>query len=111
MVCGCLARFSGLPSGGFSQAVPDGFAAENSSGRTSIYVTGYTFSSDLPTTAGVVQLTANGYGQGFIAKIQEPIAALPLIFVPGIGGSFLKEPDATFRVERWPGLLTNHDHL
>ena len=31
--------------------------------------------------------------------------------MPGIGGSFLKEPDATFRIDRWPGLATNHDHL
>lgn len=84
-----------------------------------VYVAGYTSSLDFPTTPDALQRQSR-YSipgsslQGFLAKVQfSPSPERePLIFIPGISGSWLDavESDGS-RTNLWLGLLQNHDRL
>jgi pimeloyl-ACP methyl ester carboxylesterase len=83
-----------------------------------VYIGGYTTSQNFPATSDAYQSTNHSpsifFGQGFFAKIQLNIAVEhePLIFVPGVSGSWLDEiqSDGTQR-NLWIGLLQNHYRL
>jgi pimeloyl-ACP methyl ester carboxylesterase len=61
----------------------------------SLWITGYTLSTDLPIQPGAIMPTrASTSYQGFLAKvILVPPVKTPLIFVPGIAGSMLRRAD------------------
>lgn len=71
------------------------------------YVAGETNSPSFPTTENAYRTDFSGsQACVFVTKIgNDP----PLIFVPGIGGSYLY--DRTSGTELWPGFLTNHNPL
>jgi pimeloyl-ACP methyl ester carboxylesterase len=82
-----------------------------------IYVAGHTDSRSFPTTPDAYQPNSNTtsvFGQGFFAKIQLniPDEREPLIFVPGISGSWLDALEVNgSRTNLWLGLLQDHDRL
>ena len=68
--------------GGTGDDLPTAMARDSASGK--LYVVGSTTSTDLPTTAGVIQPASNGPKQGFIASINPD--GMSLGFVTYLGG-------------------------
>ncbi|MFB0536484.1 MAG: SBBP repeat-containing protein [Anaerolineae bacterium] len=62
----------------------DGGHAIALDGAGSVYVTGYTFSSDFPTTAGAFDTSYNGYGDAFVVKLNA--AGTGLAYATFLGG-------------------------
>ena len=48
-----------------------------------VYVTGYTHSSNFPTTVGAYDMTYNGSSDGFVAKIADVLPAVTVTLGPG----------------------------
>ena len=68
--------------GGSGDDVPNAMVRDSASGK--LYVAGYSTSTDLPTTAGVIQQGSNGPKQGFVASVNSD--GMSFGFVTYLGG-------------------------
>jgi hypothetical protein len=71
--------------GGQQTDTPGGIAVDASG---NVYVTGYTLSSDFPTTAGAYQITFGGSENAFVAKLNASGALVYSTYLGGTGRDF-----------------------
>jgi hypothetical protein len=75
--------------GGDSTDIATGVAVNNAGNL--IYFTGYTFSSDFPTTSDGWQTSERGYGDAFIVKVDLNLSGLEaLVYATCVGGTDLE---------------------
>jgi hypothetical protein len=71
----------------------DGYGIAVDSNRNA-YVTGLTYSPDFPVTAGALQLSNAGNGDGFVSKVNTDITGGSLVYSTFIGGTGLDQGKA-----------------